>query len=197
MLQATAQLLDKLSTAGGDAPSYAARSWVNFDGLTSANVSGTYSQTGTTVTGTITNHGLLVGHRIYVDITSGTGVDGVYTIVSVPTVNTFTYIAGTSLTTSGNISLLRRLIRAAGNVAFIAYNGVGDYTINFSTALPDANYAWFGSAKSDGAITNGSVLMDDDATISNLQNSLFLRIRTRGSGGSAYDSDIVTVTTIR
>lgn len=35
-------------------------------------------------------------------------------------------------------------IRASGNVASITDNGVGDYTINFTTAMPDANYAWFG-----------------------------------------------------
>lgn len=32
-------------------------------------------------------------------------------------------------------------IRAAFNVSSITDNGVGDYTANFTTALPDANYA--------------------------------------------------------
>jgi hypothetical protein len=32
-------------------------------------------------------------------------------------------------------------IRAAGNVTSITDNGTGDYTVNFTTALPDANYA--------------------------------------------------------
>lgn len=32
-------------------------------------------------------------------------------------------------------------IRAAGNVSSITDNGTGDYTINFTTALADANYA--------------------------------------------------------
>lgn len=32
-------------------------------------------------------------------------------------------------------------IRAAGNVSSITDNGDGDYTLNFTTALPDANYA--------------------------------------------------------
>ena len=31
-------------------------------------------------------------------------------------------------------------IRASGNVSSITDNGVGDYTINFTTAMPDANY---------------------------------------------------------
>ena len=32
-------------------------------------------------------------------------------------------------------------IRASGNVSSITDNGTGDYTINFTTALPDGNYA--------------------------------------------------------
>jgi hypothetical protein len=32
-------------------------------------------------------------------------------------------------------------IRASGNVSSITDNGTGDYTVNFTTALPDANYA--------------------------------------------------------
>jgi hypothetical protein len=33
-------------------------------------------------------------------------------------------------------------IRASGNVSSITDNGVGDYTVNFTTALVDANYAF-------------------------------------------------------
>lgn len=32
-------------------------------------------------------------------------------------------------------------IRASGNVSSITDNGTGDYTVNFTTALPDANFA--------------------------------------------------------
>lgn len=37
-------------------------------------------------------------------------------------------------------------IRASGNVSSITDNGTGDYTVNFTTAMPDANYAGSGSA---------------------------------------------------
>ena len=40
-------------------------------------------------------------------------------------------------------------IRASGNVSSITDNGTGDYTVNFTTAMPDANYAWCASI-SDG-----------------------------------------------
>jgi hypothetical protein len=40
-------------------------------------------------------------------------------------------------------------IRASGNVSSITDNGSGDYTVNFTTAMPDANYS-VGSACGDG-----------------------------------------------
>ena len=36
-------------------------------------------------------------------------------------------------------------IRASGNVSSVVRNGTGDYTVNFTTAMPDANYAIVGS----------------------------------------------------
>jgi hypothetical protein len=39
-------------------------------------------------------------------------------------------------------------IRASGNVSSITDNGTGDYTVNFTNAFADANYASTGSAQS-------------------------------------------------
>lgn len=39
-----------------------------------------------------------------------------------------------------------RLIRASGNVSSVVRNGTGDYTVNFTTAMPDANYSAVGSS---------------------------------------------------
>ena len=36
-------------------------------------------------------------------------------------------------------------IRASGNVSSITDNGTGDYTVNFTTAMPDANYTVTGA----------------------------------------------------
>jgi hypothetical protein len=65
---------------------------------------GTYSQSGTTVTVTKTNHGLALGQEIEVDALTGTAVDGDYVVETVSTADTFTYTAGTSLTTTGNVT---------------------------------------------------------------------------------------------
>jgi hypothetical protein len=37
-------------------------------------------------------------------------------------------------------------IRASGNVSSVTYNGVGQSTVNFTTAMPDANYSGVCSA---------------------------------------------------
>ena len=42
-------------------------------------------------------------------------------------------------------------IRASGNVSSITDNGTGDYTVNFTTALPDANYSIVGSCGTGAA----------------------------------------------
>jgi hypothetical protein len=41
-------------------------------------------------------------------------------------------------------------IRASGNVSSITDNGAGDYTVNFTTAMPDANYAPVALCRSSG-----------------------------------------------
>ena len=38
-------------------------------------------------------------------------------------------------------------IRTSGNVSSITDNGTGDYTVNFTTAMPDADYATYGSCR--------------------------------------------------
>jgi hypothetical protein len=46
-------------------------------------------------------------------------------------------------------------IRASGNVSSITDNGVGDYTINFTTAMSDANYTVVGQGVNPGGWTFG------------------------------------------
>lgn len=41
-------------------------------------------------------------------------------------------------------------IRASGNVSSITDNGTGDYTVNFTTAMPDVNYSVSGTAGDSG-----------------------------------------------
>jgi len=49
-------------------------------------------------------------------------------------------------------------IKASFNVSSILKNGTGDYTINFTNSLADANYCVIGSASRDSAATTWRVL---------------------------------------
>ena len=66
------------------------------------NFSGTYSQSGTTITVTKVDHQLTVGESVNLNFTSGSAVDGEFRIVTVPSTSTFTVTAA-SATTSGNV----------------------------------------------------------------------------------------------
>jgi len=68
--------------------------------LTSGNVS-VYSRYEITYTA----HGLAVGNRVYLDFTSGAGVDGIYTIVEVPTTATFRVVMNNNGADSGNVTV--------------------------------------------------------------------------------------------
>ncbi len=176
---------------GSVATAYGCRAWVNFNGTANTNLSGTYSQSGTTVTVTATAHELIAGNVVYSDITSGTGVDGTYTVATVTDANTFTYTAGTSLTTSGNITIRRNTIRASGNVSSITDNATGNYTVNFTTAMPDANYAVCGSCQD-----NNSTGTTTFTSYSRTASSIVVVTATAGTD-TLFDSEVTNVAIFR
>jgi len=119
--------VDKLSTASGSAPSYSARSWVNFNG-------------------------------------------------------------------QGTIA-----IRASGNVSSLVDNGLSNYTVNFTTAMPDANYAALISmTASSAAFTRGSGIVNIGYYNSNsLTTSSFSMTLEDRNGSAAGDSLVVCCATFR
>ena len=66
---------------------------------------GTYSQSGTTVTISITSHGVAIGDVLTIDYTSGSATDGTFVVASSADANTFTVTAASSATNSGNVSI--------------------------------------------------------------------------------------------
>ena len=84
-------------------------------------------------------------------------------------------------------------IRASFNVSSVTYNSTGDYTINFTNALSDANYsACFGTdiAASDSAGYTNTINI-------NTMTSSALRIRSQYSNYSAWDSVFVCASVFR
>ena len=66
---------------------------------------GTYSQSATTVTISITSHGVAIGDVLTIDYTSGSATDGTFVVASSADANTFTVTAASSATNSGNVSI--------------------------------------------------------------------------------------------
>ena len=103
---------------------------------------------------------------------------------------------GNSLTTAQNYSGTAKAwvnfngttspgtIRASFNVSSVTKNGTGDYTVNFSSALSDANYVTVGSCNrpsggnGDGilslyAVNNSGALVDPTTSAARISTSLF------------------------
>jgi hypothetical protein len=76
-------------------------------------------------------------------------------------------------------------IRGSGNVSSITDNGTGDYTVNFTTAMVDANYAAFaGGIEDNVGGAAGNVLTRFHRT---LPLTTSIRISSNTDGGTAYD----------
>jgi hypothetical protein len=85
-------------------------------------------------------------------------------------------------------------IRASGNVSSITDSGVGMYTVNFTTAMQDANYAWSGSSKTDGTGMRAVTLQNG---FSSDQLAASLSIEAINNLGSRIDAQLVTIAVFR
>lgn len=82
-------------------------------------------------------------------------------------------------------------IRSSFNVSSITDNGTGDYTINFTTPLSDANYLVIGTA----GVTSGSSRYGivNDASATTAKTTSACRITIGDDAGTINDSAYVNV----
>jgi hypothetical protein len=82
-------------------------------------------------------------------------------------------------------------IRASGNVSSITDNGTGNYTVNFTTAMSDANYSFVASCGND----------DNNGMMASPQSPTFAtgsaRFVTRYHDNGAADASMVLVAVFR
>jgi hypothetical protein len=71
-------------------------------------------------------------------------------------------------------------IRESGNVSSITDTGVGRYTVNFSTAMPDGNYS-------------ATAMSFSFSTTTREQTSTYLNVEIRTTSAAAYDPEYVNV----
>jgi hypothetical protein len=83
-------------------------------------------------------------------------------------------------------------IRASGNVSSITDNSTGNYTVNFTTAMPDADYCVTGTASratlATPRIVAGSTTVPAAGSV---------RIQTSDDGGTAQDCEFVNIAIFR
>jgi hypothetical protein len=92
-------------------------------------------------------------------------------------------------------------IRGSYNVSSITDNGTGDYTVNFTTAMPDANYSINVNARGNGDPNRaaGGVVYVPNAT---LPTTSAVRFGTylgssAGADGLIFDQDYIFVSIFR
>jgi hypothetical protein len=179
--------------------------------VTGGTISGNLVVTGTaSITGVTTLTG---GLNTPLAVTSGgTGVatstgSGANVLGTSPTLATPVFDSATFATVSGTAPIYgcRAWCRfngttvgtnaptAGGNVSTVTRNGAGDYTINFTTAMPDANYAVTGMGSF--AANTGKIVIYQTGTAPTA--SLVRVMNDIASNGSGQDCSIVTIAIFR
>ena len=89
-------------------------------------------------------------------------------------------------------------IRASGNVSSITDNGAGDYTVNFSNSMPDANYAWSASAGYGTTAVSDGLLVSAYGAFATYQLAGSVRFLTGDpTSASPYDAQYCSFIAMR
>jgi len=94
-------------------------------------------------------------------------------------------------------------IRASYNVSSITDNGAGDYTVNFTNAMPDANYCTVGActirATNNATLTlniNSGMIGGVPDIVANTSSAMRIRLGQQGVTNNS-DAEYVSVSFIR
>ena len=84
------------------------------------------------------------------------------------------------------------MIRASGNVSSITDNGTGDYTVNFTNAMTDANYSTvYTTGRETGVNYWGPI------PYTNTQSTSGVRVRNNFDTGTFYDASTNNIVVFR
>jgi hypothetical protein len=94
-------------------------------------------------------------------------------------------------------------IRASGNVSSITDNGTGDFTANFTTEMPDANYSVSAISGQTGGSSTANCCINVYTTVTGATNpaasytNSSIRLTNSSSGGTLVDPDAVSLAIFR
>ena len=91
------------------------------------------------------------------------------------------------------------VIRASYNVSSVTYIGTGDYTVNFTTAMPDTNYAVYTdlASSSPGGFKSGISSASASAGTASNQTTSAIGVRSTSDSGSLLDAGMFCVAVFR
>jgi hypothetical protein len=82
-------------------------------------------------------------------------------------------------------------IRGSGNVTSITDNNTGDYTVNFTTAMPDVNYMFVAGAQANGVANGPMIDLFAEGTTTTC------RFRVFSAASATMDSPVCTFLAVR
>ena len=85
-------------------------------------------------------------------------------------------------------------IRASGNVTSITDNGTGDYTVNMTTAMPDANYSFVGMAQDSATKMS---IAGNAGGVAPTTTAVRVNTSSGNAGTSLLDSAFVSISIFR
>jgi hypothetical protein len=88
-----------------------------------------------------------------------------------------------------NYNGVAQTIRASFNVSSVTYNSTGDYTVNFTVAMPDANYSF----NLNGTRSTLASAGDAISFLRDTPTTTALRINTTGGTGTLINALYATV----
>jgi hypothetical protein len=94
-------------------------------------------------------------------------------------------------------------IRESGNVSSVTDNGTGVYTLNFSTAMPDANYSVVtsGTMRGNTSAATGVLqihnISSGNPTTPQLMTTTAVRLSVKANGYTPWDIPVGTVSIFR
>jgi hypothetical protein len=107
-----------------------------------------------------------------------------------PTASSWAYFQGGNGNTAGTIL-------GSYNVSSITVNGTGDFTLNFTTALSNANYALVGGGQSDSTGATSSNVAVNNARVSSSRTTTTCRMCTFNTNTTSYqDFEFVSAVVI-
>jgi len=134
---------------------------------------------------------ILSGSEVYVTADGGVPFTGVQTFGSAPmpvpsgSAPIYACRAWVNFNGVGTVA-----IGVSGNVSSVTDNGVGDYTVNFTTAMPDTNYSTNVTARA--SLGAGEIPTYGATTASSVNANIY-----RGDTNVLYDPAAVSVTIFR